>query len=1045
MNSLPIIQTLPPQDFKSEHFDASARHSLETDLRAAIRGEVRFTAGDRALYATDGSNYRQIPIGVVIPRDKEDVVAAIRIAREHNAPILSRGGGTSLAGQCCNTAVVLDFSKYMNRVLEINPEEKWARVQPGCILDDLRDQANKYQLTFGPDPSTHDHCTLGGMLGNDSCGVHSQMAGRTVDNTEELDVILYDGTRLTLGWMTEADLDARIAEGGRIGQIHADLKALRDRYATLIREKYPQIPRRVSGYNLDELIGHRGHRAKDGRFNMARVVVGTESTCLTILEAKVKLVYWPPKRTLVVLGYPDIYHAADHVPEVNESKPIGLEAIDEYLVRNMTRKHLQTDSLKLLPKGEGWLLVQFGGETKEEADDKGRRLMDTLRARSDAPTMKLYDDPHEEEEVWLAREAGLGATAFVPGEPLTWEGWEDSAVAPEKMGGYLRDLCGLYKKHGYRGSFYGHFGQGCLHTRIDFDLESKVGVRNFRAFLEDATTLVTNYGGSISGEHGDGQSKAEFLYKMYGPELISAFEQFKSIWDPDWKMNPGKIVRPYKVDENLRLGPDYDPWKPQTHFQYPDDNGEFAHAAMRCVGVGKCRRTESNNETMCPSFMVTREEKHTTRGRAHMLWEMTRDGSTITDGWRSEEVKEALDLCLSCKGCKGDCPVNVDVATMKSEFLSHYYEGRLRPRHAYAFGYVDKSARLASIWPGMANLFTQTPGLRNLAKLAAGIPQQREVPAFATETFQSAFRKHEKKTSRQNRSDAKFWKQRVVLWPDTFNNYFYPETALNAASILEAAQCQVIVPKEHVCCGRPLYDFGMLDEAKVYIRNVMQKLRPHIEAGDSIVVLEPSCATVFRDELRNLMPNDPLAQKLSNQVFLLSEFLEKKAPYFQLPKVAAPILLHGHCHHKAVIKLKDEHAVLKKMGAQINEPESGCCGMAGSFGYEKDKYDVSIKVGERVLLPAVRKASPETIIMTSGFSCRSQIEQETDRHALHLADVIHMAMKPAAQPIAFPEKKIVAQRKSKERRSRAIAAFGLLGAAVGAGLLIRHFAAADSD
>jgi FAD/FMN-containing dehydrogenase/Fe-S oxidoreductase len=1024
MNSLPIIQPNPSDDFKREYFDAAERSSLERDLQAKISGEVRFSAGDRALYATDGSNYRQIPIGVVIPRTKEDVIAAIEIARRHGAPLLSRGGGTSLAGQCCNAAVVLDFSKYMNRVLEIDPEGKWARVQPGCILDDLRNAANKYQLTFGPDPSTHDHCTLGGMLGNNSCGVHSQMAGRTVDNTEELEVVLYDGTRMTLGWMTEADLEQRIAEGGRIGQIHAQLKALRDRYATLVRERYPQIPRRVSGYNLDELIP-----GQDGRFNLARAVVGSESTCLTILEAKVRLVYWPPVRTLVVLGYKDIYHAADHVPEVNEAKPIGLEAIDEYLVRNMTRKHLQVDSLKLLPPGEGWLLVQFGGETKEEADDKARRMMDVLRAKSDAPTMKLYDDPHEEKEVWIARESGLGATAFVPGEPLTWEGWEDSAVAPEKLGGYLRDLCALYKKHGYRGSLYGHFGQGCVHTRIDFDLESKAGVRNFRAFLDDATTLVTNYGGSISGEHGDGQSKAEFLVKMFGPELISAFEQFKSIWDPDWKMNPGKIVRPYKVDENLRLGPEYAPWKPQTHFHYPDDGGEFAHAAMRCVGVGKCRRTSANDETMCPSFMVTREEKHTTRGRAHMLWEMTRNGSTITDGWKSEEVKEALDLCLSCKGCKGDCPVNVDVATMKSEFLSHYYEGRMRPRHAYAFGYVDKSARLASLWPGLANLFTQTPGLRSLAKLLVGIPQQRSIPAFATETFQSGFKKRE--------TSERFWKQRVVLWPDTFNNYFYPETAMAAANVLEAAQCKVEVPKGHVCCGRPLYDFGMLGEAKVYLRSVLRKLQPHLRRGDAIVVLEPSCASVFRDEAINLLPDDPWANALSRQTFLLSEFLEKKAPYFSPPRLDAPVLLHGHCHHKSVMKMKDERTLLQRMGAQMKEPESGCCGMAGSFGYEKDKYAVSLKVGERVLLPAVREATNSTIILTDGFSCRSQIEQQTDRHALHLADVMQMAMAGTSSIHQTPEMDLVRTRKSKDRRSRFIAAFGLAATAGAMFMLLR--------
>ena len=977
MNALPIINDLPPADFKHFQISDRERAALERDLREAIGGEVRFSAGDRALYATDGSNYRQIPIGVVLPRDQEDVIAAVAVARHHRVPLLSRGGGTSLAGQCCNAAVVMDFSKYMHEVIEINARGRWARVQPGCILDHLRDEANKYGLTFGPDPSTHDHCTLGGMLGNNACGVHSQMAGRTVDNTEELDVVLYDGTRMTLGWMDEAGLEHEIARGGRTGEIYFALKQLRDRYAALVRERYPQIPRRVSGYNLDELLPN-----KDGLFNIARAVVGSEGSLLTILEAKVGLVEWPPVQSLLVLGYPDIFSAADHVFEINATKPIGLEAIDAYLVKNLRKKHLQEKSLKLLPAGGGWLLVQFGGQTREEADAKARDLMDRLRKDRKCPTIKLYDDPHEEEEVWIARESGLGATAFVPGEPLTWEGWEDSAVAPEKLGGYLRELCDLYKKHGYRGSMYGHFGQGCLHTRIDFDLESTKGVRNFRAFLDDATTLVTKYGGSISGEHGDGQSKAEFLVKMFGPELISAFEQFKAIWDPDWKMNPGKVVRPYRVDENLRLGPDYQPWQPPTHFQYPDDEGSFAHAAMRCVGVGKCRRVTSHNETMCPSFMVTREEKHTTRGRAHLLWEMTRNGSTITDGWKSEEVKAALDLCLACKGCKGDCPVNVDVATAKAEFLSHYYDGRLRPRHAYAFGYVDLAARLASVWPEVANFFTQTPGLSVLAKLAAGIPRQRQIPRFASTTFQSWFKRHRKPRSASG--------PRVLLWPDTFNNYFHSGTAIAASEFLESAGCEVVVPQQHVCCGRPLYDFGMLDRAKTYLEHIMRTFADEIERGTPIVVLEPSCASVFRDELINLFPNDARAQRLSKQILLLSEFLEKH-PEISLPKLDQKVLLHGHCHHKSLMKMASEHAVLKRMGAEFEEPESGCCGMAGSFGYEKDKYDISVKIGERVLLPSVREAADDTLILTDGFSCRSQIEQLTERRAFHLADALHQA------------------------------------------------------
>jgi Fe-S oxidoreductase len=470
--------------------------------------------------------------------------------------------------------------------------------------------------------------------------------------------------------------------------------------------------------------------------------------------------------------------------------------------------------------------------------------------------MKLFTDKAEMARLWEVRESGLGATAFVPGEPNTWPGWEDSAVAPGKLGGYLRELRALYNKYQYNPALYGHFGQGCVHCRVDFDLTSQPGIRKYRSFMEEATDLCVKYGGSLSGEHGDGQARGEFLYKMFGLELIQAFREFKSIWDPGWKMNPGKVVDAYRIDQNLRLGADYDPWRPQTHFQFPDDHGSFAHAALRCVGIGKCRRESGKNpddDVMCPSYMVTREERHTTRGRAHHLWEMLH-GDVIQDRWRDDNVKEALDLCLACKGCKGDCPVNVDMATYKAEFLSHYWEGRLRPRYAYAFGLIDQWSRLASMWPGLVNLATQTPGLSHLAKLVAGMPFQRKFPQFAPKTFQHQF--HRREWPGHQRMG------KVLLWPDTFNNYFFPDTALAAAEVLEDAGFNVEVPKRHVCCGRPLYDYGMLDLAKKYLQRTMRQFRPQIESGMPIVVLEPSCASVFRDELHNLFPHDAVAQKL---------------------------------------------------------------------------------------------------------------------------------------------------------------------------------------
>ena len=638
---------------------ADAARALEADLRRAVGGEVRFDAGSRALYATDGSNYRQVPIGVVVPRTLDDVFATVATCRAHGAPLLSRGGGTSLAGQCCNVAVVIDFSKYLHAIRALEPDARYARVEPGLVLDDLRGAAERFHLTFGPDPSTHNHCTLGGMIGNDSCGVHSMMAGRTADNVRRLRVLTYDGTELWVGPTDDAALSAATREPGRRGDIYRSLVSIRDRYGDLVRQRFPRIPRRVSGYNLDELLPEDG-------FNVARALVGTEGTCVVVLEAEVRLVESPPGRTLVVLGYPDVFQAGDHVPEIREFEPIGLEGIDRFLVEDMKKKGLHPERLKLLPDGHGFLLVEFGGADRAEADANAHRMMAALSRRSDAPSMKLYDDPYEEGIVWKVRESGLGATARVPGERDTWEGWEDSAVSPERLGEYLRKLKGLYQKYGYEGALYGHFGQGCVHTRITFDLATAQGVQTYRAFVEEAADLVVSLGGSLSGEHGDGQSRGELLPKMFGEELVGAFREYKRTWDPDWKMNPGKKIDPYPLDSNLRLGPGFTELWPKTAFRFPEDEGKFGRVATRCVGVGECRRMEGG--VMCPSYRATREEKHSTRGRARLLHEML-VGDPLQKGWSSPAVDEALHLCLACKGCKSDCPMNVDMATYKAEFL----------------------------------------------------------------------------------------------------------------------------------------------------------------------------------------------------------------------------------------------------------------------------------------------------------------------------------------------------------------------------------------
>ena len=897
--------------------------------------------------------------------------------RKFDAPVLPRGSGTSLAGQCCNVAVVLDFTKYMNQILELDPVKRFARVQPGVVLDTLRNETETHQLTFAPDPSTHNRCSIGGMIGNNSCGPHSLLGGKTVDNVEELLILLYDGSLLKVGATSEDELTSIIEQGGRRGEIYATLRMIRDRHADLIRARYPRIPRRVSGYNLDQLL-------PENCFHVARALVGTEGTCMTVLEAKLRLIDSPQHRTLVGVGYEDAYAAADHVPEILEFQPIGLEGFEGSIVEALREK--KAPDLDLLPPGGGQVLVEFGSNDPAESHSHAVELADFLKRQPNAPGSRIYTS-EEAKAVWRIRESGPRAAAFAPGAPLEWEGWDDAAVAPEKLGGYLRDIRKLMNEYQYNGGFYGHFGHGCIHMRVSFDLMSENGVRKYGEFVERAADLVVSYGGSLSGEHGDGQSRGALLGKMFGPELIEAFRQFKRAWDPGNKMNPHKVVDAYLPTENLRLGADYHPTKPATHFKFPDDDGSFAKSTLRCIGLGACRKTDSG--TMCPSYMVTLEEEHSTRGRAHALFEMLQ-GEVLRNGWRDEDVKKSFDLCLACKACKSECPVNVDVATYKAEFLSHYYEGRLRPIRAYAFGMIDQWARLASFAPGVANFLITAPGLSHIIKGILGLAPERQIPAFPSAAFRRWARKNNVPTLAENGGPAQ--DRNVVLWVDTFNNYFQPQTSRAALEVLQHAGFQVAIPRHHLCCGRPLYDFGMLDRAKNYLQNVMQALRPQLTAGLPIVVLEPSCASVFRDELHNLFPTDPLADRLRSQTFLLSEFLEQHAADYQPPKLSQKVLLHGHCHQKSLMKMTAEESLLRKMGVDLKAPDSGCCGMAGPFGFEKENFAISQAIGERVLLPAVRELAADALILSDGFSCREQIFQATGRHALHLAELMQLAL-----------------------------------------------------
>jgi FAD/FMN-containing dehydrogenase/Fe-S oxidoreductase len=995
---------------------------LEHHLRRHVTSEVRFDAGTLAMYANDSSNFRQVPIGVVVPRTLDDVVEAMRACHKYGAPVLARGGGTSLSGETVNVAVVIDVSKYLTEIGELDTARRVVTCEPGVINENLNKHTGEHGLIFGPDPSTHSRCCIGGNIGNNSCGIHSIQSAhygpgpRTSDNVHALEVVTYDGARFWVGVDEEKDLDRIIAAGGRKGEIYAALRDLRDRYADDIRAGYPsveELPRRVSGYNLDELLPEKG-------FNVARALTGTESTCVMVLQAALMLTPALLQRTTVVVEYPTLVDGCEHVVDIMEWKPIGLEGLDSLLIHDQQSKGEHLEGLDELPlrneddQKQSWLLVQFGADTEEESVGRAHafaeHLQDDLGYGDDRiRILKSAQEGGSSEKIWEVREGGLGSTAFPPDEVDHWPGWEDSAVPPPKLGDYLHDLQELYARHGLRGAMYGHFGEGCIHSRISFDLRHADGIADYRAFLEEAGDLVASYGGSMSGEHGDGQQRAELLEKQYGPRLMEAMREFKRIWDPDWKMNPGKVIDPYRFDENLKLGVDYNPPRPETVFAYTEDGGDFAHAALRCVGVGKCRVPEAQS-TMCPSYQVTREEKHTTRGRARLLFEMLR-GEVITDGWQSREVADALDLCLACKGCTSDCPVDVDMPTYKSEFLHHHYRSwrRWRPRYAYSFGYIDQAARLASLMPGLVNAATHTPVVRRLVKYAGGIDRRRPLPSFAPVTLQRWFAD---RGGTRNPNGP-----RVVLFPDTFNNHLHTDVGVACVEAIEAAGWQVVMPEGHICCGRPLYDYGFLGPARRYLHHVLDILRDDIRAGTPIVGMEPSCLAVFKDELTKILPYDDDADRLRRTSYHFAEFF--KTFDLETPELQGDVLLWGHCHQRATGGMSADQQVLEQMGASVQSLTGGCCGLAGSWGFEEGKYGISMDCGEQAVLPAVRDADDEVVVVANGFSCKTQIDHAgSGRHALHLAQVMQLAREASQRRPELPEQKYYLERPRAARGQR---------------------------
>ncbi|WP_158893979.1 FAD-binding and (Fe-S)-binding domain-containing protein [Amycolatopsis anabasis] len=932
-----------------------------------MSGAVAFDAGTRALYTTDASNYRHAPLGVVLPRTVDDVVAAVATCAEFGVPVIARGGGTSVAGNSCGPGLVLDTSRHLAGVRELDPVARTVRVAPGTVLDDLQALALPHGLRYGPDPSTHSRCTIGGMIGNNACGSHSVAWGRTADTVDQLEVLLYDGTRLTAGPTTPSEVDARAARPGTEGRVYAALRDLVRDNLSLLRTELSTWPRRVSGYGLEHLLPENG-------FDLAKALVGSEGTCVTVLDARLRLAELPRHRVLAVLGFASDIAAADAVPAILPWSPLTVEGVDSDLVALLGTSSAAAD----LPPGGAWLFVELGGDEPAEAEQRAR---DLARAVADHLTGHLVlADPAAQRRLWRIREEGAGLATRLADGSEAWPGWEDAAVPPERLGSYLRGFKELMAEHGRQSVVYGHYGEGCLHMRLDFDLLSGPGQAGFRSFLEQAADLVAAHGGSLSGEHGDGQARSELLPRMYRPEILDLFRRFKAIFDPDGRMNPGILVDPRPIDADLRVRRAPEAIESVTFLGYPEDHGSFGEAMRRCVGVGKCRNTTGGG-VMCPSYRATREEKHSTRGRAHLLAEMI-NGELITDGWRSEEVREALDLCLSCKGCLSDCPVDVDMATYKSEFFHQHYRGRLRPAAHYSMGWLPLWLRLAAVAPGAANAVMRRPRLASLLKRAGGIAPERALPVFAPKPFT------------RSRADLRRWGgsggKPVLLWPDSFNNYFTPGVLEAATEVLTAAGFDVVLPDRGVCCGLTWVSTGQLGVARRVLRRTLSVLRPYLDAGYQVVGLEPSCTALFRGDLASLLPGDPAAKLLAERTRTFAELLAHSP--LSLRTLGIDAITQVHCHQHAVLGFAEDEKLLAQAGIRNVTLDSGCCGLAGNFGFERGHYAVSVACAEDRLLPAIREAAPETLVISDGFSCRTQIDQESARTAVHLAEVVRRAL-----------------------------------------------------
>ena len=939
-------------------------------LQKELGEHARADAQTRALYSSDASNYRVVPGLVVAPGSEDELAAVLGLAVEGGVPITMRGAGTSIAGNAIGRGVVIE-TRRLGRILAIDPETRTATVQPGVILGDLNTRAAVHRLRVGPDPSTHSRCTLGGMIGNDACGSRSVRWGTTAQNLLALDVITAAGERLRL--VSPGEGEMAMAPTGLLGE---PLRRFAAAHEGLLRTELPPWPRRVSGYPLDWLLPERG-------FDVARALVGTEGTCAVVARATVRLWTPPAARCLLVLGFPDDIDAAAAVPALLTERPFTVESLTGELLALVG----QRPSADLLPMPAGaWLLVEAGGDTPAEAEEHALRLARTLGRTPASDDVRVLASAAAQATVWRIREDGAGYAARLPDGSPAWPGFEDAAVPPERLAAYLRDLHQLLRDQGMGGVTYGHFGEGCIHLRVGFGLDKPGGEARLGDFMDAAADLVARHGGTLSGEHGDGRARGALLSRMFSPRMMTAFRDFKSLWDPRGLLNPGIIVDPVPVTDSLR-------WTEPTRLDirpalaYHADHGDMRAAVSRCIGVGRCV-SRQGSALMCPSYRATGREQDSTRGRARVLQEMVA-GSLSTGGWQSTEVRDALDLCLSCKGCLSECPTGVDMASYKSEFLYHHYLGRRRPRSHHSLGALPRWLRMSWRLAPLSNALMRRSTTRRMFASLAGISPERPIPPIARVPFT---RGHDPLAIRTTGVAG-----RITLWPDTFTNYLSPEVGHAAVRVAAAAGYAVDVPHEPVCCGLTWITTGQLDTARTVLRRTLDARS--LQGEDPLVVLEPSCAASLKVDLPELLPGDPRAAALSARVTTFAELLDRSG--FQVPGGAqdgaadpVPALSQPHCHQQAVLGTAADSRVLARNGIPVAKTLTGCCGLAGNFGAERGHEVISRQVAELELVPALHAADPSAPILADGFSCRTQIAALSGRRARHLAEILADRLEP---------------------------------------------------